>query len=512
LETIVTRLEDNQLELKVTIPAEQVDAAVKAAYAEANKNRIKGFRVGKAPRNVLDKVYGGPESFLAEATDDVIKASYLKAIDAEDIVALDTPDLGEPQPVVEGQSYEYSMIVNIAPEYELDSYEPLVIELPSEEPTPEEVQERIDTMMGYYVEYLPVEDRPSQVGDILTLDMEVTQDGERVESLSGESVPYELGIAAMPEGFEESFIGISPGDEVSVDFTLPYYDLGEDSDEQPLHAEARLLKIEERHIPELTDEWVSEKLEYESADYFRELLTDSLRASKKAAIPELKERRVAEAVGRRLQGEPPALMVAEFSQDIYRSIFNSLQSQGVTLDVFLSSNNQTPDEFREDVQRQAEENARQAMALDAWARHAGLEASDEDILEEFGSSGVDDPEAVYQSWVDAGRISEIRQGIRRMKASRQLGEEALVVEEAEHPEEEPEAPSSPELILPETPELLLPETPELILPGVMTGARDDEKKSRKAESKSTARTDGGAPRRASAAPQAQKRTGGPKKV
>jgi trigger factor len=537
-------LEDNLIELSVTLPAQDVDAAVKAAYAEAAKNRIKGFRVGKAPRNVLDKVFGGPEYFLAEATDEIIKASYLKAIDSHDMVPLDSPDLGEVEPAVEGQDYEYSFSFTIAPEYQLSSYEPLVIEMPSEEPTPEEVQSRVDSMMSYYVEYVAVEDRPSQVGDILTLDMEVTQDDERVESLSGEGVPYELGADAMPDGFEENFIGIWPGAEISVDFTLPYYDGAEDGEEQDLHAESKLLKIEERKIPELTDEWVKEKLEYESADHFRELLADNLRAQKQASMPELKERRVAHAIGQRLVGEPPALIVSDFSQDIYRDIFNSLQNQGVTLDVFLASTNQTPDGFREDVQEQATNNARQAMALDAWARHADITASDEDIRTEFAESGVDDPDALYEQWLDVGRISEIRQGIRRMKASRQLNAEAIVTEEAAKPAVPvvkdgesgasrsetlvvpdaliiPNTASGPEsLILPDS--LVVPET--LILPASAqvakdlandeAAAKDEAKKARKADAdtKASGKADAGKSKRQAGTPQAQRRTGGPKKV
>ena len=532
METIVKQLEDNQIELSVTIAAEQVDAAVKAAYAEAAKNRIKGFRVGKAPRNVLDKVYGGPEYFLAQATDEIVKDSYLKAIDSHDLVPLDTPEMGEIEPASEGQDYSYSFSFTIAPEYELSSYDPLAIELPSDEPTAEEVQARIDSMMSYYVEYVPVEDRPSQVGDILTLDMEVTQDGERVEAMSGEGVPYELGIQAMPDGFEENFIGISPGDQISIDFSLPYYDAGEDSEEQSLHAEATLLKIEVRKIPELTDEWVSQKLEYESADYFRQLLTDSLRASKQAALPELKERRVGEAIAQRLIGEPPALITAEFSQDIYRDIFNNLQRQGVTLDVFLASTNQTPDGFREDVQAQAENNARQAMALDAWVRHAGITVSDEEILTEFAESGVDDPEGIYQQWVEVGRISEIRQGIRRMKASRQLIEEAFVTEEMPQPDEpddgsnmmlftEDNAADTPAddiaveasalaeaIELPDATQVAKAQASDL------PQAKDDAKKAKKAEAetKPAAKDDSAKSRRMSVAPQAQRRTGGPKKV
>jgi len=433
-ETELTRLEDNRIEINVTIPADDVDKAVADVYKEVGKTRIKGFRAGKAPRNVMDRVYGGPEYFLAEATEELVNHSYPLAIDSQDMVPLDTPDMGEIEPAVEGQPYQYKVSFTIAPDYELDSYEPLAIELPTDEPTEAEVQEKIDTMLGYYLEYIEIDDRPSQPGDVLTVDMEVTQDGERIEALSGEGVPYELGIEAMPEGFEENFIGILPGDHISIDFSLPYYDGNEDDEEQELHAEATLIKISEKKKPELTDEWVQEKLEYESAEHFRELLTDSLRLQKQSALPDLKERRIGDALAKRLIGDPPSLVVNDFAQDIYRDIFNTLQNQGITLDLFLSSSNQTAEEFREDVQARAENNARQAMALDAWARHAGITSNDDEVKEEFAGSGVDNPDELFEQWVEAGRISEIRQGIRRMKVSRLLNEEALVTEEILLPE------------------------------------------------------------------------------
>ena len=438
METILKQLEDTQIELTVTIPSVDVNKALKDAYAKAADNRIKGFRKGKAPRNVLDNLYGGPEYFLAEATDEIVKASFLLAIDSQDLVPLDQPDMVDIEPAVEGQDYSYKFTFNIAPEYELSSYDPLTIELPSEEPTDAEIQSKIDTMLGYYVEYIEISDRASQNGDVLTLDMQVTHDGETVQSMSGEGLPYELGIDAMPEDFEKHFIGILPCTELSIDFKLPYFDGADDGQDQDLHAEATLRKISVRELPALTDEWVKEKLEYEGVEHFRQLLGDSIRLQKQSSMPSLKERRVADAIALRLEGDPPEALVSDFAQDIYRDIFNTLQRQGVTLDVFLASTGQTADTFREEVQSQAVANSRQAMALDTWARHFEITVSDEDIRNEFTNSGAEDPEALFKEWISVGRIAEIRQGIRRMKASKQLNEEALITEEKTNQVEQPE--------------------------------------------------------------------------
>ncbi|MCL2136126.1 MAG: trigger factor [Coriobacteriia bacterium] len=428
METIFKRLEDDKIELSVTIPADEVDKAVKDSYAVAADNRIKGFRKGKAPRSVLDKVFGGPEYFLAEATDELIKASYLYAIDGEGFVPLDTPDMSSIEPAVEGESYTYSFTFTVEPDFELSSYEPVEIELPSDEPTAEEIQSRVDTMLGYYAEFEEVTDRPSQSGDTLMLDMTTTHDGERVDSLSGDTVPFEIGVDDMPEAFTENLTGVGVGDEVSFDFQLPFFD-DPDEGEQDLHVEATVKGISVKVLPELTDEWVQERLDYESAEVFRQLLTDSLKSQKQANVESLKQHRIADAIADRLLGDPPEILVSEVAQDIYNDIFLALQKQGVTLDAYLASSNQDADEFRESVQSQALTNARQSMALDAWARHYGLVATDEDIRTEFERSETDDIDATIKYWEALGRMSELRRGILRMKAANQLGEEALITEE-----------------------------------------------------------------------------------
>jgi len=429
LETTCKKLDDAKIELAVTIPAADVDQAIQAAYDEANKGRIPGFRPGKAPRNILDKHFGGSGYFLVEATNELIRTSLPLAVDGEDLIPISEPDPGQVEPVQPATDYHYTLHFDVTPEFELSSYDPVQIELPDVAATDEEIQARINTMLAYYMEYAEVTGRASQNGDVLTLDMVVTHNGERVENMSGEELPYELGVDAMPAEFEQKFIGINPGDQVSVDFKLPYADGAEDAEEEDLHAEATLKKISIKQLPELTDAWVKEKLEYESVEHFRQLVADSIKNQREMALPELKEHRVADAIAERLEGEVTDAMAMSFAQDIYQNIFMNLQKQGATLDAFLASTGQTPEGFQEDVMTQSRLNARQALALDAWARHSKIIVNAEDIQAEFASSGVEDPEKLLAEWTTSGRLSEIRQGIRRMRAAQQLNESAVVTTE-----------------------------------------------------------------------------------
>ncbi|MCL1880410.1 MAG: trigger factor [Actinomycetia bacterium] len=450
METEVKQLEEGKVELAVTVPAADVDAAIDAAYKEAGKARIKGFRPGKAPRHVLDNVYGGAEYFAAKAADAVIKDSLPLAVDSHDLIPLDRPDFGDPELVQAGDDYHYVLQFSIAPELELSSYDPVEIELPSAAASDAEVQARIDTMLSYYPEYDPVEGRASATGDVLTIDMEVTQDGERIDDLSGESLPYQLGINSMPEEFEKHFTGIQPGTPLSFDFSLNPENMAEGVEAPTLHVEATLLKITTKRLPELTDAWVQKTLEYEGVEHFRTLLAESIKAQKEAELPRLKAHRVTEALASRLQGDVPIAVVNDYEQDLYRDIFTNMQKQNTSLEAYLASIGMTPQTFREDVTHQAQAGARQALALDAWARHYNLTATDDEIAAEFKkgiakADGQQEPneaaedaeraELLIEEWRSSGRLSEIRQGIRRVKASEQLIEQAIVSEEKAAPPE-----------------------------------------------------------------------------
>jgi trigger factor len=433
LETTSKRNDEDKIELSVTIPADEVQGFINAVYKEAARARIPGFRPGKAPRRVLENHFGGKGYFQAQATDDLVKDSLPRAIDAEGYVPLDKPEVTELELVEEGSDYHYALTFTACPLLELSSYEPVQIELPGEEPTDEEIEQRIGIMLDYYVDFEDVTDRSVQEGDFLTLEIEAVRDGERVEGLSGDSVPYQLGSGGLPASFDEQLLGAAIGELREFDFELSPEgtELGDGS--TPTHVVATVKAIKTKTRPDLTDAWVKEHIEFDSVDEFKSRIAESLRAQKSSEVASLKDQRITEELASRLEGEPPDLLVTQTEQGIYRDFFTSLQRNNQTLDTFLASTGTTPEAFRADVKKQAAELAAQTLALDALARHLGLEISDEEIREEFASSGADDPEDLYRQWQDNGRISEIREGLLRVKAARHVSENAEVFEPGKKP-------------------------------------------------------------------------------
>ena len=461
METTSKRNDENKIELTITFSADEVQKKIDNVYKTAGKTRIPGFRPGKAPRRVLDNYYGGKTYFLAQATEDLIEGNLSIAIDQAGFVPLDKPDLSKVKIIEEGQDFILTTSFTVRPLLEISSYDPVQIELPGTDPTTEEIDNQIDVMLQYYMDYKDVTDRPIQEKDLVYLELDVKAGDKIIEALTGENIPYRLNTGSMPADFDEQLIGMKIGEKREFDFKLSPDDKTWMGDVESAHAAATLHSIKEIAKPELTDEWVKEKLEFDSAQDFRNRIIESLRVRKRNEIEKLKEKLVLEELIARLEGEPPTILVTQLEQDMYRDFFSSLQENNQTLDAYLLSNNISAEVFRADVKKRATAFAAQGLALDAVARKLGLEATDVEIKDEFISSGAEDPEALYQKWKDNGRLSEIRESLLRIKASKYVVENAEVFEVGKKPTEKKAAKKADKAEKPEKAEKAKkPEKPE----------------------------------------------------
>ena len=433
METTSKRNDENKIELTVTLTSDEVKKYIDAAYKTAGKARIPGFRPGKAPRRVLENFFGGKSYFLAQATDDIVKETIPLAIDQEGNVPLDKPDVPELGIVEEGKDFAYTVVFTVRPVLELSSYDPVEIELPSVEPSTEEVEAQIETMLQYYIDIQDVFDRPVKEHDSVRLKLDLSAYDDESRPFSGEDVPYELNSAVMPPDFDNHLMGMTIGETREFDYKLPVDEGEETAEGKVAHAVATLLGIKEKIKPDLTDEWVKAELEYESIQDFRDRISESLRSKKQEEIASLKVRLTAEELASRLLGEPSDAFVSHNEQDMYREFFQTLQNNNQTFDSFLAKANTTAEGFREGIKMQAKSNAAEAIALAALARHLGLEVTDEEIREEFYTSGVEDPENLYKQWKENGRLSEIRDGLLMVKASKHLNDNAVVFEPGKKP-------------------------------------------------------------------------------
>lgn len=434
VETKVEALEDNRVALTVTVEAKEIDRRIKKAYKEyANRYNFPGFRKGHAPRPVIDNAVGA-ETVRAGVTDDVINEMFPLAVDAENLFPQGQPDFGEPGLVESGKDYAFTATVAVKPSFELSSYDPVEIKMPPEKATDREIELQIEALTEHYFTY---ENSPAntkvKAENAVELKMSATDDdGRAIEELDSESRIYTVGSGMLPASFDEAIMGMKKGetkqfkiDNPGKDATLTSSLAGKTA---CISFDVEVLAVKKKVLPELTDEWVKETLGFESVDELRERVTESIEDQKADLLPRLKEDNCLIALVERLEGEPPAVMCEDNETQLLQSFFQQLQARGTTFDKYLKSINLTSDQFKEDVKKQAADQAKQDLALDAWARHFELGATDEEVTEEFAKSGVEDPAALEEEWRAAGRMHLIREGIARQKAAENLISTAIVTE------------------------------------------------------------------------------------
>ena len=405
---------DNKVAAELTIPAADVDAAVKKTYKDfAHKYNFQGFRRGHAPRPVIDGILG-KDSVLAQATNDLLNAAEPLMLEELNIVPVGRPDFAQDADLAqEGQDYTIDVTIGVRPEAELDSYDAPQINMPPEEVTDAEVEAQVKRYMTYHTSYEDVpEGEAAQEGDVVKADIENV---EGAEKLAGEGQTLALVDGQVPDEVKQALTGAKVGDVVDLAWTIKHED-GEESHEHSYKAKATVKGIQRPTTPELDDEFAKKSFGYDTVDEFKSAVRDEIAEDKKVNLPNLKEDRVVEAVGERLQlDEVPADYQEEVFNELGQEVLGQMQRSGISLDTFIA-----------DLHAQAEERARQSLALDAIARQLGLEATDEDVRNEFEKANVGDVDKAIEQWRSEGRLPAIRDSIKRTKALDWLVENAQV--------------------------------------------------------------------------------------
>lgn len=410
---------DAKLTATVTVEAADVDAAIKKAYKDAAKKyRFPGFRPGKAPRPVVDSMLGA-EATLAQATNDIIGGNEAAVLNELDIVPVKEGDYKDIEIAKDHEDYTYTVEFTLRPACELSSYEPVEIEMPPAEVTEAEIDQQVDMLMGYHATFEDVEDRAVEADDYVTADLE---DVKGAEQFAGEGRLLAMGNDTLPKEFDEALLGAKIGDEKEISWKP-----GEDEDECTVKVTVKGIKV--RKTPELTDEFAKENFGFDDIAAMRDAIKLELEQDKTAKLPGLKENRAVAKLAERLQ-------LDKMDEDYEKSVFNelgqnflqNLAQRGMTLDAWLQANGISSDQFISDLHQQANDVARESLALDSLAKHLDVQVNDDDVTEEFKNAGVEDVEASKAEFVSDGRMPAVRDSIRRSKAVDWLVENAKVTE------------------------------------------------------------------------------------
>lgn len=422
-------VQDAKLTATVTIPAADVDAAIKKAYKDAaNKYRFPGFRAGRAPRPVIDNMLG-KEATLAQATNDILAANEPAVLNELDIVPLKEGDYKELDLVKDYEDYTYTVTFSLRQSVELNSYEPVEIEMPPAEVTEGEIDAQIEMLMGYHATFEEA-DRAVQNDDYVTASVKDVKGATR---FAGENRMFVVGSENFPTEVNEGLVGMKKDESKEISWTP----MGDNAEEVTI--EVTINNVKERKLPELTDEFVKENFGFDTIAAMRDGVKEELEGDKTSKLPGLKENRAVAALSERLELEK---VDEDYEQSVFselgQTFLQNLSSRGMTLDVWLQASGLTSEAFIADLHRQANDVARESLALDALARHLEIEVSDEDVDKEFVDAGVEDVEASKAQFVADGRMPAVRDSIRRSKAVDWLVENAKVTEVDEYAKKDAE--------------------------------------------------------------------------
>ena len=405
----VENLEKNMAKLTVEVPAEKFEEAIKTAYNK-NKNRfaIPGFRKGKAPLNMIEKMYG-VQVFYEEAANIVLDETYPEAAAESKLEIVSRPEIDLVQ-IEKGKDFIYTATVAVKPEVTLGEYKGVEVEKVSAEVTDEDVEKELKRVQEQNSRLLTVEDRPVADGDQTVIDFEGFVDGKNFEGGKGENYPLTIGSHSFIDTFEEQLIGKNIGEECEVNVTFPTEYHAKELAGKPAMFKVTVKEIKVKELPELNDEFAGEVSEFDTLDEYKADLKAKLAESKeKAANPENENRVVAKVVENATM-EIPDKMIDAQAENMVQDMARRMQSQGLSLDMYLKYTGMTVEQMKEQARPDAEKRIRTRLVLEAVAQAENIQISDEKVDEEVAKMAE-----AYKMEVDKLKSYMSESDIKQMK-------------------------------------------------------------------------------------------------
>lgn len=378
----VETLEKSMAKLIIEVSAEEFETALDKAYKK-NKNKISlpGFRKGKAPRAMIEKMYG-TGVFYEDAVNDLIPGAYESAAKESELEIVAQPSIDVTQ-IEKGKPFIFTATVAVKPEVTLGDYKGIEVEKKTAEVTDEELQAEIDKVRESNSRMITVEDRAVQDGDITTIDFEGFVDGEPFEGGKGENYPLTIGSHSFIDNFEEQLIGKNIGEETEVNVTFPEQYQAEELQGKPAVFKVTIKEIKVKELPELDDDFAQDVSEFDTVDEYKEDLKKKLLENKEAALKREKEEDVVGKIIENATMEIPDPMVDTQVRQMVQEFSQRIQSQGLSLQQYMQFTGMTPESLTNELQPQALKRIQSRLVLEAVVAAENIETSDEDLEKEL---------------------------------------------------------------------------------------------------------------------------------
>ena len=384
----VENLEKNTAKLTIEVPAEKFEEAVQHSY---NKNKgkfnIPGFRKGKAPFNMIKKMYG-VGVFYEDAVDEVIDASYPDAAKESGLEIVSRPAVSIEQ-IEEGKSFIYTAKVAVKPEVTLGQYKGVEVQKTKSDVTEEDIETEIKRAREKNSRLITVEDRGVEDGDQVTIDFDGSVDGKRFEGGKAEDYPLTIGSHTFIDNFEEQLIGKKTGEECEVNVTFPAEYHVEELKNKPAVFKVKVKEIQRKELPEANDDFASEVSDFDTMEEYKKDLTEKLQAEKIEAAKTTDEDKVVAKVIENATMEIPDQMVEEQVNGMVNDYARRLESQGISFKQYVEITGMTAEKIGEQMKPQAIKRIQTRLVLEAVVKAENIQADDAAVEEQFDKMAAD---------------------------------------------------------------------------------------------------------------------------
>ena len=390
----VEKLEKNMAKLTIEVSSEEFENAIAKAYKK-NKNKISmpGFRKGKAPRAMIEKMYG-KGIFYEDAANSIIPDAYADAAKESELEIVAQPEIDVTQ-IESGKPFIFTATVALKPEVTLGEYKGIEVEKKEVEVTDEEVEAEINKVRESNARMLDIDDRATQDGDTVLIDFDGYVDGKQFEGGKADDYSLVLGSHSFIDNFEEQLVGKNIGDDVEVTVTFPENYQAEELQGKPAVFKVKIKEIKVKELPELDDDFAQDVSNFDTIAEYKEDLKKKLTENKEEALKREREEAVIGKIIENAQMDIPEQMVDAQTRQMTQEFAQRLSSQGLSIDQYMQFTGLTPQKMIEELKPQALKRIQSRLVLEAVVAAENIETTEEELDKE-----IENMASMYQMEVD----------------------------------------------------------------------------------------------------------------
>ncbi len=380
--TVENLEEKNMVKLVIEASAEEFEAGLNAAYNK-NKNKISvpGFRKGKAPRKMIEQLYGS-QIFFEDAANEIIPDAYADAAKESGLDIVSQPKVSIEQ-LEAGKPFIFAAEVAVRPEVELGEYKGVEVTKADAEVTDADVEEELKKVQDQNSRTVSVEDRAVKDGDMTVIDFEGFIDGEAFDGGKGENYPLTIGSHSFIDTFEEQMIGMNIGEEKELNVTFPEDYHAENLKGKPATFKVTVKEIKEKQLPELDDDFAQDVSDFDTLAEYKDDLKKKIAERKESEAKAKKESEAIEKVVEAAKMDIPQAMIDTQVNRMLEDFAMRLQQQGLSVEQYFQYTGMTADKIMEEMKPEAVKRIKNSLVLEAVAKAENIEVSEEEFEAEL---------------------------------------------------------------------------------------------------------------------------------